>query len=398
MAAAGKRFAYMKASEGTTLVDPTYPANRAQAKAVGLYVGAYHFARPNADPGDAVAEADYFLAMSQLAAGDLRPVLDLESTGGLSPAALQDWVRTYLARIYERTGARGLIYTSPTFWKNAMGDTTWFATNGYGMVWVAHWTSDPAPIVPGANWGGTGWTFWQYTSSGSVPGITGRVDLDRFNGLDLTPLVLTSGVIAEGAPTLTITPSSTLITWGETVVLKASFGVVGAGRTFTLQGASDGVTWQPLTTLTTDADGNASFSYRPAGNLSYRAVFDGAPDLAALASNDTRVLVRQTILLRPTAKGSTRTVVHGRRVTFTMTVRPRRAEAPMAKVTLDIYQRVGGHWVLYKTRDRYVDADGVATYTWTFSTRGEWYVRSFANRTPFNAMSAWSQIERYSVR
>jgi lysozyme len=40
--------------------------------------------------------------------------------------------------------------------------------------------------VPADAWGGNGWSFWQYTSSGSVPGITGRVDLDRFNGTDFT--------------------------------------------------------------------------------------------------------------------------------------------------------------------------------------------------------------------
>ncbi len=154
VAAAGKRFAFMKASEGTTLADATYAANRAQAKAFGMYVGAYHFARPDRTPGDAVAEADYFLAMSQLAAGDLVPVLDLEDAGGLSPVELQEWVKGYLGRIYERTGAHGMIYASPTFWQNAMGDTTWFATNGYGMIWVAHWTSgsgaDPSRPRTGA--------------------------------------------------------------------------------------------------------------------------------------------------------------------------------------------------------------------------------------------------------
>ncbi len=87
VAGAGKRFAYMKASEGTSYRDPTYPTNRDQAKALGLYVGAYHFAQPGRTPGDAVAEADFFLAVSQLAAGDLLPALDLEVTGGLGPLA-----------------------------------------------------------------------------------------------------------------------------------------------------------------------------------------------------------------------------------------------------------------------------------------------------------------------
>ncbi len=400
VAASGKRFAYMKASEGTSYVDVTYPTNRAQAKALGLYVGAYHFAQPDWTPGDAVAEADFFLAMSQLAAGDLLPVLDLEVTGGLGPLDLQEWVKAYLGRIYERTGARGVIYVSPNFWKNAMGDTTWFAENGYRTLWVAHWTSGPAPLVPAANWSGNGWTFWQYTSSGTVPGIIGRVDLNRYNGLDLSPVLLTSSVIDPVVPTavLTITPSSSVITWGETVVVNAAFGASGADRTFALQGARDGITWEPIATLTADAGGNASFSYRPANNLYYRGVFDGAPDLAAVTSDTARVVVRQIALLRPTANGGVKVVSRGRKVTFTTTVRPSRVDLPTAKVTLAVYRRVGSRWVLFTKRDVYVNSAGQASYTWTFATRGEWYVRSIANPTTFNANSTWSSIERYSVR
>jgi GH25 family lysozyme M1 (1,4-beta-N-acetylmuramidase) len=400
VAAAGKRFAYMKASEGTTLIDTFYTGNRAQAKLLGLYVGAYHFARPGLNPGDAVAEADYFLAMSQLVAGDLLPVLDLEVTGGLAPVELQEWVKAYMGRIYERTGARGVIYTSPTFWRNNMADTTWFAANGYRTLWVAHWTSGPAPSVPGGNWGGLGWTFWQYTSSGTVPGITGRVDLNRFNGLDLNTVVLTStptGPIGQTSA-LTISASSSVITWGESLELKANFGAMGANKTFSLQGARDEVTWEPITTLTTDPDGNASFTYRPANNLYYRAVFEGTPELATVTSNTERVAVRQIALLRPTTSGTSRVVSRGRKVTFTTTVRPARVDLPTAKVTLAIYRRVSSGWRLFTTRDAYVNASGIASYTWTFGTRGEWYVRSIANPTTFNANSAWSPVERYSVR
>lgn len=400
VASVGKRFAYMKASEGTSLMDETYPTNRAGAKAVGLYVGAYHFARPDRTPGDAIAEADYFLAMSQLTAGDLLPVLDLEVSGGLSPVELQEWVKGYLGRIYERTGAHGVIYVSPTFWTNSMGDTTWFATNGYRTIWIAHWSGGLPATIPAGNWGGAGWTFWQYTSSGVVPGITGRVDLNRYNGLDLSPVLLANGVLdpAGQAPPLTITPSSSVITWGDTVVLKASFGPIGAGRAVVLQGARDGVSWQPITMLTSDPDGNASFSYRPSNNLFYRGVFEGAPDLGPATSGTARVVVRQVAFLRPTAHGATRIVSRGRKVTFTTTVRPSRADLPVARVTLAVYRRVGSRWTAFTTRDAYVNAYGVASYTWTFATRGEWYVRSIANPTTFNANSEWSPIERYTVR
>jgi GH25 family lysozyme M1 (1,4-beta-N-acetylmuramidase) len=33
--------------------------------------------------------------------------------------------------------------------------------------------------VPANNWAGHGYSVWQFTSSGRVPGISGRVDMDR---------------------------------------------------------------------------------------------------------------------------------------------------------------------------------------------------------------------------
>lgn len=186
VAAAGKKFTYIKASESIDYVDPYYPSNRANAKAAGLYVGAYHFAQPSTTAGEAVAEADHFLAVATPTHGELLPVLDLERSNGLAAGALGSWVQAYTGRILAKTGLHAVIYCSPNFWKTYMGDSTWFAANGYEVLWIAHWTTANAPLVPANNWGNKGWTFWQYTSDGVVPGITGRVDLNRYNGKDFT--------------------------------------------------------------------------------------------------------------------------------------------------------------------------------------------------------------------
>jgi GH25 family lysozyme M1 (1,4-beta-N-acetylmuramidase) len=412
VAASGKRFAFMKASEGTALVDETYQTNRAQAKAVGLYVGAYHFARPSPGAGDAVAEADHFLATAQIAQGELLPVLDLEQTGGLSVNALQAWVQSYLGRIYERTGVRALIYSSPTFWRNAMGDTDWFAQNGYRSLWVAHWTTAVAPSVPGGNWGGQGWTFWQYTSSGAVPGIVGRVDLNRFNGTDLTPLLLTSTPYIPPEPTgppagsIELTSSaptpvgaqSPVVNWGESLELNVAFGGGGANRTFQLEASRDHLAWTALATLTTDASGNATFAYRPVTNLYYRVAFLGALDLPAATSNEVRTVVRQTSALRPTSAGSIKTIRRGTAITFTTTVRPARAELVPATVSFYLYRRVSGSWQLVSRREVVIDAAGLARTRFTFASTGQWYVRSQANSTPVNANSVMSPPERFTVR
>jgi GH25 family lysozyme M1 (1,4-beta-N-acetylmuramidase) len=189
--ASGRAFVIAKATEGIGYLDPRWTTNRANAPAAGLALGGYHYARPdlNSTLAGARSEADWFASQLNLAGGMLIPALDLEVHGTLGVASLTAWVQNWLAEVYTRTGDRPMIYVSPSFWRTYLGDTRWFADNGYKILWVAHWTSSSSPSVPGSNWGGRGWTFWQYTSSGSVPGIAGSVDLDRYNGTDLTRVI-----------------------------------------------------------------------------------------------------------------------------------------------------------------------------------------------------------------
>ncbi|MPZ69622.1 MAG: hypothetical protein GEU71_08840 [Actinobacteria bacterium] len=184
VAEAGYRFTFIKATERDTYVDPYYGANRTDANAAGLRIGAYHFARPNGSTDkqvrkDARGEANHFLATGAPAPGDLYPVLDFEADlGGLNARRLKIWVRTWLNRVEAGTGVKPLIYTSPNTWKTRIDDTDEFALEGYGL-WVAHYTTANNPMVFANNWGGNGWSFWQYTSAGSVPGIKGNVDLNH---------------------------------------------------------------------------------------------------------------------------------------------------------------------------------------------------------------------------
>jgi GH25 family lysozyme M1 (1,4-beta-N-acetylmuramidase) len=182
------RFVIMRATIGNTpttprSVDERYEEYLVGATANGLVVGAYHRANVGRADGDAIGEADYFVNHAQIAAGDVLPVLDIEERHGLTVEELQDWVRTWVQRVFARTGVRPMIYTSPNFWSVNMGGTTWFADHGYPL-WIAHW-GVPAPSVPAENWGGHGWTFWQWTSTGHVSGIVPNVDRDRFNGTGL---------------------------------------------------------------------------------------------------------------------------------------------------------------------------------------------------------------------
>jgi GH25 family lysozyme M1 (1,4-beta-N-acetylmuramidase) len=189
VAAAGKRFAFVRATAGTLTADTAYWTNRSAARAAGLAVGSYHFANPDTAVNDAGNEASWFLRNAAITSGDLVPVLDLETANGLSPESLTAWTQTWLSQVSAATGVRPIIYTTPKFWSTSMADTDWFARNGYAVLWVANWTTASQPVVPASNWATRGWSFWQHSSSGTVPGISGAVDLDRFNGSSLPPSV-----------------------------------------------------------------------------------------------------------------------------------------------------------------------------------------------------------------
>lgn len=179
VAAAGTKFAIAKATEGQTFVDPKYSDYKKWATTNGLKFTAYHFARPDTTSNDAVIEANHFVDVSRLAPGHLIPALDLEAGRGLPVKVLKAWVWGWLRQVEKRLGVKPMIYSGPNFWKNHMGDTSEFADAGYRILWIAHWYVDK-PTVPGKNWGGRGWTFWQWTDCGKVPGVDGCVDRDWF--------------------------------------------------------------------------------------------------------------------------------------------------------------------------------------------------------------------------
>lgn len=196
VADAGIEFAFVQASRGAgedCTVKPRrcggdffYDRNYSAAKAAGIEVGPYHRAfadddAPGGVRGDARAEAQLFAdSVGRLRGGDLLPALDVELPfGDLDAAELRDWVRTWLAVVKQRLGVRPVIYTNVSSWAHT-GDTAEFAQAGH-RLWVANWQV-PSPMVPASNWAGQGWSVWQYTSDGHVPGIHGRVDRDVLRG------------------------------------------------------------------------------------------------------------------------------------------------------------------------------------------------------------------------
>ncbi len=171
--AAGVEFAFVRLSDGANYRDAYFTTNWNATKANGIIRGAYQFFRPTQN---VTTQADMMIAaIGTYTPGDLPPVIDVEDAGGLSAATVAARVRTWVDRVEGALHVKPIVYTGKYFWRDEVGGPTSFAGN---PLWIAQYTS-LCPDLP-APW--ARWTFWQHTDSGSIPGISGGVDSNKFNG------------------------------------------------------------------------------------------------------------------------------------------------------------------------------------------------------------------------
>jgi lysozyme len=175
---AGTQFAFIKATEGGDHVDEKFLENWSGAKRAGIPRGAYHFVfwcRP------AHEQADWFKRNVPRDPDALPPVLDLEWNGHsrLCPKKVPReqalaMTRHLLDEMEAHTGKRPIIYTDITFHAEVLEG----AFTDYPM-WVRSVAAEPHERYADRRW-----TFWQYTTTGRVPGIVGDVDRNVFYGTE----------------------------------------------------------------------------------------------------------------------------------------------------------------------------------------------------------------------
>jgi GH25 family lysozyme M1 (1,4-beta-N-acetylmuramidase) len=173
----GARWAYTKATEGTSYQNPYFADQYDGAYGVGMVRGAYHFATP--DAGSGTAQADYFVDHGGRWSGDGRTLpgaLDIEwnpygdTCYGKSKRGMVAWIHAFLKRYKARTGRDAVIYTATNWWTNCTGGYRGFGSTN--PLWVARYASSAGELPAG--W--SSYAMWQYTSSGAMVG-----DHDRFN-------------------------------------------------------------------------------------------------------------------------------------------------------------------------------------------------------------------------
>jgi GH25 family lysozyme M1 (1,4-beta-N-acetylmuramidase) len=176
----GMKFAFVKATEGTTYRNPYFAQQYNGSYNVGMTRGSYHFALPDNSSG--TAQADWFVGHGGGWSADGRTlpgVLDIEynpygaTCYGLSQASMRSWIAAFTARYKALTGRDAIIYSTTSWWTTCTGNTSQFAASN--PLWIARYNTTPGTLPAGWAY----YTFWQYTDS--------PLDKDYFNG-DLTRL------------------------------------------------------------------------------------------------------------------------------------------------------------------------------------------------------------------
>ena len=168
------RVGYRGASSGALAKDNKAIQNIQGAKAAGLKVGVYIFSQA-INIGEAQEEADYAINQISGYSLDLPVVIDYEYASGnsgrlydahLSVEAATSIVNAFCERVQNR-GYYGMVYANKSMLEDQLNASD--ISSKYA-VWLANYTNQ-------TTYGGN-YRFWQYTSTGSVPGISGNVDMD----------------------------------------------------------------------------------------------------------------------------------------------------------------------------------------------------------------------------
>ena len=161
-------FCFLKATEGTDLIDDTFMGNWRSLESSGIKRGAYHFFNTNSDPQ---LQALNFILQVKLKTGDFVPVLDWENFGKKSAKEItRANAHKWLEVIEKHYGVKPMIYTNQYIYKHFMQDDF----KEY-PIWLSHYhTEKPEGLDYRRIY------IWQYSMKGKMNGIASNVDLNVF--------------------------------------------------------------------------------------------------------------------------------------------------------------------------------------------------------------------------
>ena len=170
VSADGIDFAMIRSSYGSEHTDEKLKKNVAGCEKYGIDYGFYHYTYAKSD-SEARKEAKYFLKTIKNYDPTYPVVLDIEEEyfKKMSRKKVTDIIVAFMEEL-ENAGYYAMIYSSPNFINNY----TDFSRLTKYDIWIACWgDEDRLNSYYDGHYG-----MWQYSSTGSVRGITGDVDLD----------------------------------------------------------------------------------------------------------------------------------------------------------------------------------------------------------------------------
>lgn len=165
----GIQIVYMKASEGSSFVDPYFNQNYENAKANNLKVGFYHYLTARSIE-EAISQANFFVSTISGKVPDCRLAMDFESFGNLNTEEINQIGLAFMRTVENLSGKEMVIYSDTSNASYRFGGEL---TNY--PLWVAQY--EVYEPTPNGNW--STWVGWQYSDAGEIPGISGYVDRDN---------------------------------------------------------------------------------------------------------------------------------------------------------------------------------------------------------------------------
>lgn len=162
-------YVYLKATEGGDRIDATFERNIVLAHVHGLKVGSYHFYRPKTEQRK---QLQNFMSQCIPEEQDLIPMIDIETTGGLSNEAFCDSLMSFLEMVEEAYQQKPLLYTFRNFYNRHLQGMV----DDYKLM-IAMYTPEEPVLADERDI-----TLWQYTGKGRIVGVNSYVDKSRFLG------------------------------------------------------------------------------------------------------------------------------------------------------------------------------------------------------------------------
>ena len=172
----GMSFAFIKATEGSSFIDPYYQTNWKNAQKTNLRIGAYHFFSFDSK---GATQAKHFIETVPIDKYGLPPVIDVEFYADKEKnppdrSEVESELQTMITMLEEHYEKKVILYTTHEAYELYIKDSF-----NQCDLWIRDVLTKPT--LPDNQ----SWTFWQYTDREQLNGYNGEekfIDVNVFHG------------------------------------------------------------------------------------------------------------------------------------------------------------------------------------------------------------------------